>query len=138
MSVRSEVSRTVAAELLHCELQLLSPRVRRDRNRVSALLARDFVEFGASGRMWSREETLEELARETEFETPVMEDFRCRQLAEDLVLVTYRTVRGDMEAGVRQMSLRSSLWSKQMKGWVLRFHQGTRATGVAAATPRGA
>ena len=137
MSVRSEVSRTVAAELLHCELQLLSPKVRRDRSRVGALLARDFVEFGASGRVWSREETLEELAREEGFEPPVMEDFRCRQLAEDLVLVTYRTVRGDTDADGQQMSLRSSLWSKQMKGWMLRFHQGTRTAGVAA-TPRGA
>lgn len=137
MSVRSEVSRTVAAELLLCELQLQSPKLRRDRNRVSALLARDFVEFGASGRVWSREETLAELAREEGFEPPVMEDFRCRQLAEGLVLVTYRTVRGDTGVGPRQMNLRSSLWSKQMKGWVLQFHQGTRATGVAA-TPRGA
>ena len=138
MSVRSEVSRTVASELLLCELQLLSPRVRRDRNRVSTLLAKDFVEFGASGRVWSREEILEELGREEQFEVPVMEDFRCRQLADDLVLVTYRTVRSDTETGGRQICLRSSVWCKQAKGWVVRFHQGTRTTGVAAATPRGA
>ncbi|MDR3741098.1 MAG: DUF4440 domain-containing protein [Terracidiphilus sp.] len=138
MSARSEVSRTVAAELLHCELQLLSPQVRRDRIRVGRMLAQDFVEFGASGRTWSREEALEELAREEQFETPVVEDFRCRQLAEDVVLVTYRTVRGDAGANGRQINLRSSVWCKQAKGWVMRFHQGTRATGVAVSTPRGA
>jgi hypothetical protein len=138
MSVRGEVSITVAAELLHCELQLLSPQVRRDRTRVGTLLARDFVEFGASGRTRSREETLQELAREQRFETPIIEDFRCRRLAEDVVLVTYRTVRGDSVVNGRQFSLRSSVWCKQARGWVIRFHQGTRAAGVAAATPRGA
>ncbi len=135
MSSRSDVSRTVAADLLHCELQLMSPAVRRDRQRVSGLLARDFVEFGASGRAWSREETLDALASET-FEPPIVEDFRCRLLAEGLVLVTYRTVRGDTGSEPRTITLRSSVWARHAKGWVLRFHQGTRASG-AVSTPRG-
>jgi hypothetical protein len=129
MSARSEVSRTVAADLLHCELQLLSPTVRRDRQRVSGLLARDFVEFGASGRVWSRDETLAALTGEA-FEPPILEDFRCRLLAEGVVLVTYRTVRGDTGTGARQVNLRSSIWCRQAKGWVLRFHQGTRGGGA--------
>lgn len=126
MTARSEVSRTVAAELLHCELQLLSPRIRRNRQQVSGLLARDFVEFGASGRVWSREETLDALAAE-DFEPPILEDFRCRELATGVVLVTYRTVRGATGTAARLISLRSSIWCRQTRGWVLRFHQGTRA-----------
>lgn len=137
MSARSEVSRTVAAELLHCELQLMSPAVRRDRQRASGLLARDFVEFGASGREWNREETLDAL-RQDGFEPPIMEDFRCRLLAEGLVLVTYRTVRGDTGTEPRLITLRSSIWARHAKGWVLRFHQGTKAGGTAVLTPRGA
>jgi hypothetical protein len=137
MSARSDVSRTVAAELLYCELQLMSPVVRRDRQRVSGLLARDFVEFGASGRAWSREETLDALQRDG-FEPPILEDFRCRQLAEGLVLVTYRAMRGDTGADPRSITLRSSIWARHAKGWVLRFHQGTRAGGASVLTPRGA
>jgi len=38
---------------------LLDPAVRRDRARASAFLANDFVEFGASGRIWNREQILD-------------------------------------------------------------------------------
>jgi ribonuclease HI len=126
MSTPRKVSRVVAAELLRAEMQLLDPTVRRDRDKVSAYLAADFFEFGKSGRAWSRQAILQELATET-YTPPLLEGFACRFIAENVVLVTYRTVRINAKTGSREPALRSSLWSRQSGKWKLRFHQGTPA-----------
>jgi hypothetical protein len=119
----------IAAHLLALERTLLDPAIRRDRARVSALLADDFVEFGSSGRVWSRSEILDLLEKEENYAQPAIEDFACRQLADTAVVVTYRTVRTDKKTGEHTIALRSSIWSKESEKagkWRLRFHQGTR------------
>jgi hypothetical protein len=122
-----------AAEILRLESLLLKPEVRRDRRQVEDLLAEDFVEFGASGRIWSRDAILTELEIES-YAPPVLEDFECRMLSPDVVLVTYRTVRTNIQNAERdEVVLRSSIWRHAERGWRLSFHQGTRASrGVSA------
>jgi hypothetical protein len=127
MSAARKVSKAVAAELLRAEMFLLDPAIRRDRARVSALLANDFFEFGASGRIWTRDQILDLLATE-EYSPPIVEDFACHRVAEDVVLVTYRTVRINQETSRREAALRSSLWIWRSETWTVRFHQGTRAS----------
>jgi hypothetical protein len=119
-------SEILCAHLRACEESLLNPAVRRDRARVATLLAEDFEEFGSSGRVWSREQILELLATET-YEPPTMEDFKCDLIAEGVALVTYRTVRTDVDSGISSAALRSSIWVKQSGEWRVRFHQGTCA-----------
>jgi hypothetical protein len=109
-----------------CEEALLDPAVRRDRERVAALLDEDFEEFGSSGRVWTREQILELLASE-DFVPVTMEGFRCDRIAEEVALVTYRTVRTDSQSGEKATVLRSSLWTQKWGVWRVRFHQGTRA-----------
>ena len=116
----------LAAQLRKCEETLLDPAIRRDRARVAALLADDFVEFGASGKIWAREEILTLLATE-EYHPPVIESFECVRIAPDVALATYHAVRTDATTGERSVTLRSSIWSKEPWGWRMRFHQGTRA-----------
>jgi len=116
-----------AAEILRLESLLLKPEVRRDRRQVEDLLSEDFVEFGASGRIWSRDAILAELEIES-YAPPVVEDFECRMLSPDVVLVTYRTVRTNLENAERDEVLRSSIWRHAERGWRLSFHQGTRAS----------
>ena len=113
----------IADLLLRNEQSLLDPATRRNRNRVLDLLAEDFVEFGASGRVWTRDQIVELLATE-DFSPPAMEAFQCRILAPTVALVTYRTVRTDAQSG-RHVSLRSSVWMEQEGEWKVRFHQGT-------------
>jgi hypothetical protein len=48
---------TDIAAVLRLERELQSAECRRDRARVSALLAEDFSEVGASGRIWDRPAT---------------------------------------------------------------------------------
>ena len=117
----------IARELRRSEEALLDPAVRRDRTRVGELLTDDFVEFGSSGRIWTRDEILDLLAGETR--APIhMTDFECVLLAEDVALVTYRASRTDAQTAIQSSSLRSSIWTKKPEGWRLRFHQGTRTS----------
>ena len=126
MTTSTNVSDKITQHLSYLEQSLLSPSVRRDRDRVVALLADDFVEFGISGKTWTREQVLEMLGTE-EFEAPSIEDLQCRSISDSVVLVTYKTVRTNAETGKSFKTLRSSLWSMQSGIWLLRFHQGTPA-----------
>ena len=115
----------IAGHLRRNEEALLNPNVRKDRRQVESLLDEDFLEFGSSGRAWSRNQIFELLANE-KYAAAEMEDFECARLAEDVALVTYRAVRTDADSGARSSSLRSSIWTNKSGVWRLRFHQGTR------------
>lgn len=105
------------------ELALLEPDVRHDPERVRALLHPDFVEFGASGRIWDRTSVAAATAETTNEGTPTAieaADLRARRLGPDAVLLTYRTMTPDRTA------LRCSTWIRDAGGpWLLLFHQGT-------------
>jgi hypothetical protein len=122
----SEEESGIAEVLLSGEQALLDPEVRRDRDRVEALLAPDFEEFGASGRQWKRAEIVDLLATEA-YEPPAIQDFRCRMIAPEVALTTYRAVRKDAATGAITASNRSSLWRLEDRRWRLCFHQGTPA-----------
>lgn len=117
----------ITAQLFALEEALLDPAVRRDRARVSELVADDFIEFGSSGRVWTRDAILDLLEAEKNFIPPGVEEMACRSLGEGVMLVTYRTVRFNMDTGVRSTTLRSSVWTNESRKWQIRFHQGTRA-----------
>lgn len=117
-----------AARLRKLEESLLDLAVRRDGDRLREMLAEDFLEFGSSGRVWTRTSIIELLATETNFFPPAIEEFQCTFLSDKVALVTYRTVRHDAKTGERLASLRSSIWTLQDGDWRMRFHQGTRTT----------
>jgi hypothetical protein len=117
----------ISAYLRWGEEALLDPDVRCDRSQVEALLADDFIEFGSSGLVWTRDQIFDLLATET-YTPPLIADFKCVMLSQDVALVTYRTVRRDAQSGARTASLRSSIWTNMSGRWRLRFHQGTHTT----------
>jgi hypothetical protein len=126
MSIPVNVSEKTAQHLQYLEQSLLSPSVRRDRDRIVGMLADDFVEFGTSGKIWTREQVLEMLGSD-ESAAPEVEDLKCTAITESVVLVTYKTVRKNEATGKSSVTMRSSLWSMQAGIWQLRFHQGTPA-----------
>jgi hypothetical protein len=100
------------------ELLLLEPDVRRDAERVRALLSPDFVEFGSSGRVWDRDSV--PAATADAAERIAATDLRPRRLGPDAVLLTYRTTTPGRTA------LRSSTWIRGAdRQWLMVFHQGT-------------
>jgi hypothetical protein len=111
--------------LFKLEVQLMDPDFRRDREKVAAVLAEDFREFGSSGRFWTREAILEWMASEEAFPPPTVEDFAVGMLSPDVVLVTYRAVRDGAAEKARRETLRSSIWVRRAGGWQILFHQGT-------------
>lgn len=110
------------AEILALEQKLLQPDFRRNRAAVAGLLADDFREFGGSGRVWTKQQILDQLESEAPFEAE-MRDFDAMELAPGVILATYKVIVKD------RTSLRSSIWIKRDGRWQISFHQGTIARG---------
>jgi hypothetical protein len=110
-------------ELRRLEERLLDPSVRRNRADVEALLAEEFREIGASGKEYDRKAIVEAMLNETSAEVE-LHDFCATPVAEDVVLVTFRTVKRTL--GVPTGARRSSLWLRRGGRWRMYFHQGTK------------
>jgi hypothetical protein len=110
-------------KLLAIETRLLQPKVRRSRDAVSEVLADDFVEFGSSGRIYSKQQVLDALRFEAS-RTRTLQDYRIVELVPGVCLATYRVVLED-PAGPDTYTLRSSIWKLADGHWRLLFHQAT-------------
>ena len=110
-------------ELRRLEEELLRPEVRRSPEKMGALLADDFVEFGRSGRIYSKAEILVTAAQPFAGRLSLLE-FAAKTLSPSIALVTYRSIRHDVDGSARH-ALRSSIWRRTEQGWRLVFHQGT-------------
>jgi hypothetical protein len=106
------------------ENRLLRHDVLHSPDETSALLAADFFEFGQSGVVWDRQQTIEGLAQESPVDRS-MRDFCARLLSEEVVLVTYRSVSRDPVSGKERHALRSSIWKLIDGRWQMTFHQRT-------------
>jgi hypothetical protein len=108
-------------QVVELELALLQPEVRGDREWVEELLDKDFREIGVSGRMWTRQETVEMLAVEQDDEPIAVADMEAVELADGVVLLTYVSDRHGRRAR------RSAIWRRVDGRWRLLHHQGTLA-----------
>lgn len=119
---RMELSKQDRAALEKLEEELWREDTRFDTKRMSEIIASDFLEFGRSGRIYRREDSLA-ISRQAIDAMLPLPDFDARLLHPNVAQVTYNScVRYD---GVVQHARRSSIWSRTPSGWVLRFHQGT-------------
>jgi hypothetical protein len=113
-------------ELRQLEEALWREGTRFDHAFMEGVLASDFIEFGRSGRVYTREQCLAVPPRPFAARLP-LRGFRVRSLAAGVALVTYVS-----EARFEELELevanRSSVWTRDERGWQLRFHQGTPTT----------
>ncbi|MGW1881380.1 nuclear transport factor 2 family protein [Streptomyces sp. NPDC001970] len=109
------------AAAIEGELRLLDPVVRTEPSLLAELLHPDFLEFGASGRRWTRDAIIELLSgKGSQTHKPVTaSEMTGTQLAPDVVHLTFVT-----EVNGRRAH-RSSLWRLTGDVWRLYFHQGT-------------
>jgi hypothetical protein len=114
----------IAGHLQTLELELLTNTTRKNAQRVSALLADNFREFGSSGRVYTKENIIVELQQEKQVSIEAM-DFNVMLLAKEIALVTYRSLKEQQNAPPR-IALRSSIWIKEGDDWRMVFHQGTK------------
>lgn len=103
------------------ETRLHRRAVRNSPEAVAALLADDFVEFGATGRIHDKAETIRLLSVDDDQGPVELKGFVARQLAPTVILVTYTAIWPG-----RLVVLRSSIWSLNDGSWQMTFHQGTR------------
>jgi hypothetical protein len=110
------------------ETELHRLETRQNRERLDQLLHADFVEFGRSGRRYSRGEVLGEFSAASAALEPVrVEQFEAAELGSGVVLVTYLSAHENTTGQLQRRTLRSSLWLETESGWRMRFHQGTPA-----------
>ena len=110
----------LAIYLQELEESLLQSGVSQSE-RVLQLLADSFVEFGSSGRTFTKEEIISSMSAESPVNCTATE-FNVQLLASQTALVTYRACR---QSEPPVFTLRSSLWQQREGQWQLVFHQGT-------------
>jgi hypothetical protein len=108
--------------LFELEQRLAQVGTKLSAEDASSLIAEDFVEFGASGRVWSKAKILGAMSQWAPIERKI-ENFSVRELSASVCLVTYRVVAKNREAS--PFSLRSSIWRHNGERWQIVFHQGT-------------
>jgi hypothetical protein len=102
-------------EIRALEDRLLTTAVRASAEELERLLSDEFVEFGASGRVYTKSDTIAALVATPSINASVT-DFRVLVVVPGVILATYRT----------GASRRSSLWRRERDAWRMLFHQGTR------------
>ena len=115
-----ELSEHDRQRLASLEEGLWHAETRFDRAWMEGILAPGFFEFGRSGRVYSREDTLGMAARPIDAR---LEDVSVRSLSADIAQVTYTSV--ETYKGEEQAANRSSVWLRTEDGWRLLFHQAT-------------
>ena len=117
MSIGSD---TLLQQLRGLEESLLLPDVRKSK-RLAELLADNFVEFGSSGRTYTKADVVTTLQAETPV-TQTTADFHVELLAPTVALLTYRIHR---HSAPPAHTLRSSIWRLHGSQWQMVFHQAT-------------
>ena len=114
----------IEQEIRSLEERLLDRRVRSDPDLLGELVAKEFLEFGSSGRTWSKQEIIDAL-REERGARFTISDFRARLISPRAALATYRVLAEPESPEPSRSSLRSSIWVHRAGRWQLVFHQGT-------------
>jgi hypothetical protein len=115
---------SLAEQLLELEKKLLDPELRRNPEKLAALLGDDFVEFGSSGHAYDKRRTLFLLRKQLPKKL-LIEEFRVIEIDPSAALVTYRACSESGKVEAAKYSLRSSLWMQRNGAWQMVFHQGT-------------
>lgn len=116
-----EITQKDAEQLRELEESLWRSEKRFDHEYMNRVLAPDFFEFGRSGRIYTREETLSAPVQDINSKFP-LRDFAIHNIATNVVLVTYVS---EVEGDKPEIGNRSSVWLKTGDRWQLKFHQGT-------------
>jgi len=106
-------------ELVELEWALWRAETRFDLEFMEGVLADDFREFGRSGRVYERADTLAVTGESIDAN---LRDVQVQMVAEGVALVTYVS---EVRHETLDLANRSSVWVWRDGRWQLRFHQGT-------------
>lgn len=106
-------------QLIELEWALWRTETRFDAAFMERTLAHDFAEFGRSGRVYARADTLAVPRQPIDAK---LRGFQLSMLADDVALLTYVS---EVRHEQLDAANRSSVWVRRNGRWQLRFHQGT-------------
>ena len=115
----------LSTELQRLECELHTLKNRRDKVFLEAILHPEFVEFGRSGRVYSRQEIIDEFQSVRELSQINTSNFSIQKLGQDVFLLTYLSSHSGDNGQQCRHTLRTSVWQVSASGPQLRFHQGT-------------
>src|SRR5215467_1683855 len=116
---------TLLDELRALETELHKNETRHDQRRMETLLHPDFIEFGRSGKRYTRAEILIEFGDDDVLPLIRSYNFELVLLENSVALLTYVSAHVDAGGNLHRHTLRSSTWVRTQVGWQMRFHQGT-------------
>ena len=112
-----------AEDLKMLEESLWLPEIRFSQAKMEEILAEGFFEFGSSGRIYDKHDTIRIPPHEIGAKLP-LPAFSARLLSSSVALVTYQSILRGSDENFHH-ALRSSVWIRTDRGWRLIFHQGT-------------
>jgi hypothetical protein len=119
---KMEYRTSLREQLLQLEEKLLKTEIRTSKEELSHILADAFFEFGSSGKVLYKDESIgEEGLSVVQMK---LSDFDIHPLSEEIVLTTYR-IYNEVN---KEHSLRSSIWKLIDGSWKMHFHQGTKTS----------
>lgn len=109
-------------KLQKLEESLWKEKTRFDIQYMENILDPTFFEFGRSGRIYQREDTLYGIRPQTINATIPLESFQIHKITDEIYQTTYIS---EVVYERIERANRSSLWKYTNSGWKLLFHQGT-------------
>ncbi len=91
---------------------------------LSNLIDNEFIEFGSSGKIHNKKDTIHWLQSNDPTEIEGMR-FDASFLAENIILLTYVSISKTPTKKTTNQTLRSSIWRCMGGRWRMIFHQGT-------------
>lgn len=105
--------------IMENEIKLLQKSVRNSKEELQNLISKDFLEYGSSGTVYTYNETIDTLLKQTVDVDYTIIKMNTKKLSGDIFLVLYAIKMNG------KVSNRSSIWKKERDGWKILFHQGT-------------
>ena len=113
---------TIINQIIKQETQLLDKVDSLDV--LADLIDNEFMEIGSSAVVFDKAEVMRWLASDDQSER-IGASFEARQLAENIILLTYISAIKDTPVAESKLAVRSSIWRLTDGQWRMVFHQGT-------------
>lgn len=117
---------SIEEHLLQLENELLKSETRKSSQRISELLANDFVEFCSNGSEYHyKNGDVFQAQDDDNVLCWEILDFKIKELSIDCILAKYKVIKHNEVDRNKKYSLRSSIWKNYNGKWKILFHQGT-------------
>lgn len=117
---------SIEKHILQLEKELFKSDIRKSSEKISELLANDFIEFCSSGSEYHYNTTdvFQEKNENNTIDWEII-DFMIKKLSDNTILAMYKLIKHSELNENKKYSLRSSIWKCYAGKWKMSFHQGT-------------